>query len=131
MDNAPSLSNPSQDLRLATLGVERCAVLPNDSVEAPIKLNPRMVAIFVDEEVENLEFSFGKRIAHRYAVEVLGYGIPSSFVSSGMNEGNVVLCGPNLTREIYIRVHDRLLVLLNYGPDFHAGKDSAKSARNL
>src|SRR5437868_11019249 len=36
MDNAPSLSNPSQDLRLATLGVERCAVLPHDRVEAPI-----------------------------------------------------------------------------------------------
>jgi hypothetical protein len=42
MDNAPSLSNPSQDLRLATLGVERCAVLPHDRVEAPVKLNPGM-----------------------------------------------------------------------------------------
>ena len=58
MDNAPSLSNPSQDLRLATLGVERCAVLPHDRVEAPIKLNPGMVAIFVDREVENLHFPF-------------------------------------------------------------------------
>jgi len=45
-----SLSNPSQDLRLATLGVERCAVLPHDRVEAPVKLNPGMVAIFVDRE---------------------------------------------------------------------------------
>ena len=46
-----------------------------------------------------------------------------------MNKGNVVLCGPNLTREIYIRIHDRLLVLLDDGPDFHAGKDSAKFAQ--
>jgi hypothetical protein len=36
MDNAPSLSKPSQDLRLATLGVEQCAVLPHDRVEAPV-----------------------------------------------------------------------------------------------
>lgn len=58
MDNAPSLSNPSQDLRLATFGVERCAVQPHDRVEAPIKLDPGMVTNFVDEQVENLEFSF-------------------------------------------------------------------------
>jgi hypothetical protein len=48
-----------------------------------------------------------------------------------MNERNVVLCGLNLTSEIYIRVHDRLLVLLDYGPDFHVGNLVQSVCKNL
>src|SRR5947207_10752430 len=100
MDKAPAAAHLPVDLGLATMRLDRGAILPELRCEVPVEFSPGSIPIRMNMKVFHSQTSFRERLTHQFLEDICLDRLPPVFVPHWMNEGDIGRVGPDLGGEL-------------------------------
>ena len=98
-------------LRLAALGRQRSAVLPELSRKIPIELRPRGVSVRVDRDIFNAELPLGESLSHQLAKDMVRHRVETVLMPARVNERHLRRIRPDLPDKFHVGRIDGFRIL--------------------